>query len=162
MNDISRFWKTLLLNYENKRSLPPGTEDIEAKRRKQKVRNFKLKYSRMTTCFASIAALGSHLAPVTIDQVLTLTTLTPRKRLESIPLMIPSVQPAVDDVLNKYSWFLEMTGQPTEILEEHFSDKQRRTEMFQKAGEYGDAMYNLLRAIDETDPRLRLLRYLVI
>lgn len=162
LNDICRYWKTLLLNYENKRNLPPGSKNIEEQRTRQKVRNFKLKFSRMTICFASIAALGSHVAPVTESQVIELTSLTPRERIESIVSRVPQAKAAVSDVLERYSWFLEMTGLSTAELEGHFSDKQKRTEMFQRANEYGDSMFKLLQVIDETDSRLKLLRNLVI
>jgi hypothetical protein len=161
LNDICRFWKTLLLNYENKRNLPPGAEN-EERRTRQKVRNFKLKYSRMTTCFASIAALGSHSAPVSEQQVLELTGLTPRERIQSICDRIPKAKKAVYSVLDRYAWFLEMTGLPTTDLEGHFSDKQKRSEMFQKANDYGDAMFKLLQTIDDENGGQRLLRNLVI
>ena len=78
LNDIGRFWKTLLLNYEHKRRQEPDKPIREEVKTKQKVRNFKLKYSRLTTCFASIVALGSRSAPVTEDDVFNLTKLTPR------------------------------------------------------------------------------------
>jgi predicted nucleotidyltransferase len=163
INDICRFWKTLLLNYENKKNLPAGSpEETEQRKIKQKVRNFKLKYSRMSTCFASIAALGSHDAPVTIEQVIEMTRLTPRARLESVVTHIPGVSAAVMDVLERYSWFLEKTGLPQTELEAHFADKQQRTHMFERANEYGDAMFSLLQAIDAQGQRQRLLRTLVI
>jgi predicted nucleotidyltransferase len=164
MNDICRFWKTLLLNYENRRKTASGAnqEEIERRRTKQKVRNFKLKYSRMTTCFATIAALGCRQAPVTEEQVFELTKLTPHERLDSVKTWIPDTTRLIDDLLHSYSWFLEMTGLPTAQLEEHFSDKQRRVEMFRNANEYGDAMFKLLQAIDASAPNLRLLRTLVI
>lgn len=162
LNDICRFWKTMLLNYENKRSIPPGGGNDEERKTRQKVRNFKLKYSRMTTCFASVAALGGYLAPVTEEQIVDLTKLTPRERLQSIPTHIPAAKAAVNTVLDRYDWFLEMTGLRTKDLEGHFSDKKKRTEMFQRANEYGDAMFTLLQTIDETDSRLRLIRNLVI
>lgn len=160
MNDISRFWKTLLLNYENKRSARLLGD--ENQRTKQKVRNFKLKYSRMTTCFATAAALGSHHAPVTEEQVFLLTRLTPQQRLRSVSEKVPAVTSHVDEVLDRYGEFLEWTGLPTSELEAKFSDKQKRTEMFARAKEYGDAMFRLIGAIDATDDRLRLLRTLVI
>lgn len=161
LNDICRYWKTLLLNYENKRNLPPGAEDVQRKTR-QKVRNFKLKYSRMTTCFASIAALGSYTAPVTEKQVVELTRLTPRQRLEWIPSLVPTAKAAVDEVLTGYAGFLELTALPTSEIEGHFSDKQKRTEMFQQANRYGDSMFKLLQVIDEANPKLKLMRNLVI
>lgn len=159
LNDICRFWKTLLLNYEHKRRFQEA-EDIEELKTHQKVRNFKLKYSRMTTCFASIAALGSYLTPVTEEQVLDMTRLTPRQRLQSITSRMPAAADAVGQVLDRYSWFLDMTGLPTPELEAHFADKQQRTDMFKKANEYGDSMFRLLQTIDQADARL--LRTLVI
>ncbi|MCK4580574.1 MAG: TIR domain-containing protein, partial [Dehalococcoidia bacterium] len=44
-NDIHRYWKTILLNYEHKRSESSAIQGDDATRTKQKVRNFKLKYS---------------------------------------------------------------------------------------------------------------------
>ena len=162
LNDIGRFWKTLLLNYEHKRRKDPSEPDQETIKTKQKVKNFKLKYSRMTTCFASIVALGSRSAPVTEEEVFQLTKLTPRQRLESVKDHLPSVATAVDEVLGKYGWFLEMTGLSTTDLESHFVDKGRRIHMFGQAREYGDAVFSLLQRIDESDDSLKLLRFLVV
>lgn len=161
LNDICRFWKTMLLNYEHKRH-GAGEPGDEIRKTKHKVRNFKLKYSRMTTCFASVVALGSFTAPVSEEQVIAITELTPGERLESVVDQIAKAKPLVDDVLDRYSWFLEVTGLPTEELEAHFSDKEKRSEMFSKATDYGDAMFRLLQCIDESDERLRLLRTLII
>lgn len=160
LNDICRFWKTLLLNYEHKRNV--RDPDSQERQVKQKVRNFKLKYSRMTTCFASIAALGSHLAPVKEEHVLNLLKLTPHERLKSVAERIDSLKGAVEDVLERYAWFLEQTAKPKEELESMFVDKQKRGEMFQKANEYGDTMFDLLKAIDSTEPKFRLFRNLVV
>jgi predicted nucleotidyltransferase len=160
LNDICRFWKTLLLNYENKRTLPPAEKDPE-RRRKYRVRNFKLKFSRLTTCFASVAALASASEPVTEQHVVDLTKLTPRERLWSVR-EIPALRTAVDDVLAQYGWFLEMTGLPTAELEACFKERDQSTEMFRKANEYGDAMFRLLQTIDASKPELRLLRMLVV
>jgi len=162
LNDISRYWKTILLNYENRRILRKDEADYERKSRKHRVKNFKLKYSRMTTCFASIASLGSYRAPVTEDNILELTKLTPQQRLDTIPSRISDTRSEVDEVLDGYAWFLEMTGLQTIDLEERFSDEEKRTEMFEKANKYGDSMYKLLQKIDQCVPNSNLLRYLVI
>jgi hypothetical protein len=139
-----------------------GRPEDELKKTKQKVRNFKLKFSRLTTCFASIAALGSFAAPVTEEDVVTITTLTPRERLKSVVGRVPSTESMVDGILKRYEWFLEMTGLPTDELEGHFSDKGKRTEMFKRGNDYGDLMFHLLQLIDNSDARLRLLRTLVV
>lgn len=161
LNDICRYWKTILLNYENKRNKP---SDSEEQKIKQKVRNFKLKFSRMTTCFATISALGSYNAPVSEEQVIKLAGLTPRERLQGIISRTPKLEKEVEDVLGRYSWFLEMTGLSTEDLHAHFSDKSKRFDMFQKANDYGNSMFKLLQKLDKAtgDDNNGLLRYLVI
>ncbi len=162
LNDIGRFWKTLLLNYEHKRRHEPDKPVREEIKTKQKVKNFKLKYSRLTTCFASIVALGSRSAPVTEDDVFELTKLTPRQRLESVKDHLPCIAATVDEVIHQYEWFLEMTGLPTTGLESNFADKERRTTMFRRAREYGDAVFSLLQRIDQSNENLKLLRFLVV
>ncbi len=160
LNDICRFWKTLLMNYEHKRI---GAVDDEAKKTKQKVRNFKLKFSRMTTCFATIASICSYKVPIKQEQVIEETRLVPRQRLAKIPTRMPEAADAVQDVLNQYAFFLDMTGLPTDEIENHFSDKQKRFDMFRIANRYGDSMYDLLRVLDKCqNDDFKFLRYLVI
>jgi len=160
LNDICRFWKTLLMNYEFKRH---GTNYTEEQKTKQKVKNFKLKFSRMTTCFATIASLCSYKIPVKENQVIEQTHLTPRERLESIALRIPETEKAVQAVLDQYAFFLEKTGLTTDELQAHFSDKKKRTEMFQTANEYGNEMFTLLHTLDNVQKDdSKFLRYLVI
>ena len=160
LNDICRFWKTLLMNYEYKRH---GANYTEAEKTKQKVRNFKLKFSRMTTCFATIASICSYKIPVKEDQVIEQTRLTPRERLETIPTRVPEAEKTVQEVLTRYAFFLEKTGLTTDDLQSHFSDKTKRTEMFRVANEYGDSMFRLLQVLDNSHKdNGKFLRYLVI
>ncbi len=160
LNDICRFWKTLLMNYESKRG---GSEYNKEQKTNQKVKNFKLKFSRMTTCFASIASICSHTIPIKEEQIIEQIRLTPRQRLESIPTRMSEAEDAVQDVLDRYVFFLDKTGLTVERLESHFSDKKKRTEMFQIANEYGDSMFNLLRVLDNCqEDNFKFLRYLVI
>lgn len=170
LNDICRFWKTLLLNYEHKRRPVAGweretTEEEKEKRRvKQKVRNFKLKFSRMTTCFATISALGSYDAPVKELEVIEQILLTPRERLQQIPSRLPIATDIVEEILLSYAWFLDQTGVPEDVLFDNVKDVQVRTEMFRKASEYGDLLFKLLKLIDEErkENSRGLLRFLVI
>ncbi|WP_159230577.1 nucleotidyltransferase domain-containing protein [Mycolicibacterium vanbaalenii] len=162
INDIGRFWKTLLLNYEHKRNQPP---EHEIQKNKQKVRNFKLKYSRMTTCFATIAALASLENSPSEEQILQIVQRTPRERLDAVRVSLPQVAEKVRAVLDQYSWFLEQTAQTEEQLRSGFEDKKHRSERFERANNYGDAMFDLISAIGESRDSAdsnRLLRYLVI
>lgn len=51
-NDILRFWRTLCLNYEARTS-----EQTPEHRAKRKLANYKLKHSRMLTCFSALLFL---------------------------------------------------------------------------------------------------------
>lgn len=162
LNDISRYWKTMLLNYENRRGYKKGSADDEGKKTKQRVKNFKLKFSRMTTCFASIAAIGSHDRSVSANDVVQMVKMTPRARLEDVARRLPDVAENVEKVLKEYSWFIEKTGLPTKDLENEFRNEESRSSMFNRANSYGDEMYSLLQAIDLAQPQAKLLRFLVI
>ena len=163
INDIARYWKTLCLNYEHKRNqrLDDSIDENEKRkfRIKQKVKNFKLKISRMTTCFATIAALSCQVESITEEDVIKLVELTPRQRLQKISDYLPSSTKAIDKILIEYKWFLEMTGLSTQNLHKHFDDKNQRAIMFERANNFGDLMYSLLKIVDK---KYEIFRYLVI
>lgn len=160
MNDIVRFWNTLKVNYENKRNQPD--DQSEQLKIKQKIRNFKLKYSRMTICHATLAALGSFDKPLQEQDVLDLISVPPLQRLEDIPKRLPDTEPKIQELLEAYTKFLEYTKLPTTELEGLFSDKQMRTELFAEATQYGDLMFELIMAIDQLRPEKKLARNLIV
>ena len=59
VNDIVRYWKTLCMNYEEKRNLSGLTDEQKAKAR---VKNLKLKFSRLWTCFSLLIPLSTNLS----------------------------------------------------------------------------------------------------
>jgi predicted nucleotidyltransferase len=159
MNDIMRYWKTMLLNYENKRNSRLSGDEGQGRR----VKNFKIRFSRMTTCFATIAALSSFPATPTEEDVFGLTQKTPRDRLLLASENMPVLKPNVQAILTEYGWFLEQTSLSKEDLHARFAGKKDRTMMFDRAESYGQLVYQMLLAIDGnrgTSPDL--LRYLVI
>lgn len=164
INDIKRYWDTLLLNYENanyrdRTKDPELDEDPEVERR---VRRFKLSFSRATTCFATIAALASQGAAHTAESLRTLVELTPRARLQKTAENMPKVRGTVEELMESYSWFLEQTGRTKEDLRAQLETE--RDVYRQKAENYGDLTFDLLKQIsDLRDPsRRNLLRYLVV
>lgn len=118
----------------------------------------------MTTCFATVGALASLPGPPSEEDVYQLVQLTPQERLKVVVEHIPAVEQHVEKALGSYAWFLEQTGQSEEKLHEDFADPQLRRAGFDRALEYGDLMFALLRGIAQTrDPASeRLLRFLVI
>ena len=154
VNDIIRYWKTLCLNYENKRNKP--THD-EKKKNIQRVKNFKLKFSRMNTCYATIAYLIC-MDNIDQDKIIELTKYTPMERLELSSSTNRSAHRIYNMLLSEYSWFLELTNLPTEDLHKLFLNNKYRHYAFGRARLFGDLMYKLLITLDKKD----YLRYIVI
>jgi len=154
INDIIRFWKTLCLNYEHKRN--------EAKSRnviKHKIKNFKLGYSRLMTCFATVAALSTYRKTISPDEVVGICSITPAARLLKIAHANPKVAPKVRDALLLYAWFLQKTALSTPQLEKYFALKKNRTEAFLHARKFGDSIYSILESLDDEN---KYMRYLVV
>lgn len=156
LNDVMRFWKTLLLNYENKRNRGDDPSDP-----KPRAKNFKLKYSRATTCFATICAVGATKGPVGQDELRDIVSVTPRERLLKVAADRPELESAVDNILEDYAWFLQQTALATEELDDLFRDKASKAEMFERASQYGGKLFGLLEQIDEVSEGT-LLRALVV
>jgi hypothetical protein len=153
VNDILRFWKTLCLNYEHRRNQAP-----EARKIKQKIRNFKLGYSRLLTCFATVALLSSY-NRITPDDIVGFCKMTPLDRLLLLGDRRPNTRESLKTALAQYHWFLEKTELSAAQLEEHFSDRNNRVEAFGHAKSFGDEMYRLTKATAEENGTLR---YLVV
>lgn len=168
LNDICRYWKTILLNYENRISKKKNEKhgelsESEEERVKRKVHNFKLKYSRVTTCFATICAIGSLEPPVNSDKIKSLVYMTPRERLEEIPKRMPGTREIVEKLLEKYSFFIHKTGLSEPALNQEFADPDNAKILFRNANEFGDLMFQLLEEIDkQSSSDIKLIRHLVI
>lgn len=154
VNDIVRFWKTLCLNYEHGRNQVEHREKI-----KQKIRNFKLKYSRMLTCFASIALFSAHQNKITPEIVVDVCGMTPAQRFRSLAEFDANLKPKIARSLESYAWFMDLTGLSKEKLEEHFSDKSKRAEAFERAENFGNLVFDVLLDVSE---KKNSLRYLVV
>lgn len=153
VNDIIRFWKTLCLNYEHKRNQVENARKI-----KQKIRNFKLGYSRLMTCFATVALLSSY-KQITKDDLVSICKLAPVERLLLLSKREPRTIVHLRAALEQYHWFLVKTQSTTAELETYFSDKNNRKEAFTHASKFGDAMFNVVHtAANEAGT----LRYLVV
>lgn len=159
-NDILRFWRTLTLNYEQHRLklltlTGPALADQKAK---SALKNFKLKVSRLSTCFSMVAHLSSSDPPVTPDQVLHLCHLTPSARFATLRGRTSAADSLIDSLEEQYDHFLTMTQQDNADLLVHFNEASRRRAALNKANGYGNTIYELLAEITPEDRQ----RYLVI
>ena len=154
-NDIMRYWKTLCLNLEHKRYKKGNNEEAIIK---HKVKNFKLKFSRMTTCFATLALLPCY-DSINQKDIAELVYLTPRQRLQKIGEMVNGTEDVLNNIFDEYRWFLELTGLSTDDLRAHFKSREERKQIFRRANEFGSKIYELLQLVDASSG---IMRYLVI
>src|ERR1700674_3839094 len=131
LNDILRFWKTLCLNYENRRNRP----DERAEKNKHHLKNLKLKFSRLLICFSTI------IPP--LERIGNLSQTDEQKRL-------------YNQILVLYEVFLEITARPD--VQEWIGDRGNRKAAFAKADEFGSVLFSFLKASMTSPDDIRLSR----
>lgn len=156
-NDILRLWRTFYVNYEARTERKPDSKKI-----KGKVKNYKLKHSRMLTCYSALLYLllvykvNKTVSP---DNAFEMTQLTPTQRLEWI-LSQGAASGAHHDVnilIGQYEKFLELTNVGEMKLAEIFLDKEKYNYYMQESRNFGDCMYNALSKIDENSRYYRII-----
>jgi hypothetical protein len=159
-NDILRFWRTLTLNYEHHRLklLTLSGSELAIKKADSAIKNFKLKVSRLSTCFSMVAHLSSADPPVTPDQVSALCALTPSERFQALRGRKSAADVLLDQLASQYTEFLTISQQSEVDLRDYFGDSKRRQSASEQANRYGATIYELLSEITPSDR----LRYLVI
>ena len=109
-NDILRLWRTFCVNYE------AGTERIpEDKKAKGKLKNYKLKHSRMLTCYSALLFLLATFArhqTVGPADALEMIHQTPTGRLEWLIKQqdLQDSRPVLEALLRQYEVFLETSS----------------------------------------------------
>ena len=168
LNDVLRFWRTLTLNYEfNRRKKIRQAKKTGKTRRKEAVattkaeisiKNYKLKFSRMTTCFSMVASLSLTPGPIDESSVLEICSRTPLDRLRELRRIGKKEARLVDELLDKYEHFLSVTQREKASLVDDFLNKKRKKELLMTATEYGDKFYELLAQGSDS----KKIRYLVV
>ena len=156
MNDILLFWRTMCLNYEHKRNLPV---DQEVKRNKSHLRNLKLKFSRMLTCYSAIAHLAVDSGMNEQDKVLSVMTSSPMQRLDQVASAAPQTLEHVNSMKHTYAWFLSNTARKEAEVLEWIGDRETRRNAFDRGRKFADEMYAIL---GETARANDAMRFLVI
>ncbi|MBI1353448.1 MAG: hypothetical protein GC160_03815 [Acidobacteria bacterium] len=156
-NDILRLWRTFCVNYEARTERVP-----EKEKAKGKLKNYKLKHSRLLTCYSGIlylVAIYSRDQTVTPKQIVSMTGLTPTERLEWLleEDHVTDAHGELRGLLDRYQEFLQTTNAGEQDLIERFSDKEEARALMQQAAEFGDFMFEALTRIGKGDKFHRLL-----
>ncbi len=156
VNDIHRYWITMCLNYEHARNRENRTR---AEKNKAHLKNVKLKFSRLMTCYSMIVPILSSPGTITPEEVAALVRRTPIGRLLDVAQEHPALADTVRSVLSHYSWFLEQTGKPEDEALAWIARKPNRNRAFNKARDFGRSMFKL---VTETASDTEKLRYLIV
>jgi hypothetical protein len=156
-NDILRLWRTFCVNYESRRETDPPR-----KKAKGKIQNYKLKHSRLLTCYSALLyllAIHQRCGRVTPDDAIAMVALSPTRRLEWL-IDQPELSDAhtlVRRLLEKYGEFLAGTNLTEEELLDRFMNKEKATEYMGRAYEFGDLMFKAITSIGNGGRFYRLL-----
>jgi len=163
VNDILRMWRTFCVNYEFNRT--KGGSDW-------KIKNLKLKYSRMLTCYSAILYLLAVFAKsntVSPTAVKAMVGLTPTERLESLLNSVfinaeagrELLDEKIRRLLELYSDFLAFAHMDRKTRDPDF--ERDEAEWRQKSYQFGETFAEALSIVGETDKGTsRLYRMILI
>jgi len=152
-NDILRLWRTFCINYEARTSTDPPP-----KKAKRKLKNYKLKHSRLLTCYSALLYLlfiHSKHRTVSPTDAVAMVKLTPTERLEWLQKETRSGK--IEELIGCYEAFLSETNAAEDELIGRFLDKEKSRAYFRAANHLGDLVFEVLESIGNQNPFYRLL-----
>lgn len=161
-NDVIRMWRTFCVNYEFHRKEGDS---------RNKIKNLKLKFSRMLTCFSGIIYLMAIYARdncVQPDNVRAMVAMSPTERLEAIAKadfglpenIAAKLQGAVENALKAYSEFLELTHKPTRTSVRIYN--QDEAHWRERSYAFGGYLSAMIDHLGEVSPKADGLRRLIL
>lgn len=155
-NDILRLWRTFCVNYEARTD-----RDGEREKAKGKLKNYKLKHSRLMTCYSAIIyllAIYGKNKTVTQSDAFNMFKLHPIARLEDIRKQnfTSGADALIEDMLNKYKVFLETTNKHEDELLRDFMDKRTASSLMDGWKQFGEATFKLVNKIGAENPFHRM------
>ncbi len=158
-NDIIRMWRTFCVNYEFYRKEGDS---------RNKIKNLKLKFSRMLTCYSGIVYLMAIYARdnrVQPGDVRAMTAISPTERLEAIATFFTgeiaaTLQEAVENALTGYSEFLELTHRGSRTAVKIYSADEAKWR--EKSYVFGRCLSTMIDHLGEVSPKADELRRLIL
>lgn len=156
-NDILRLWRTFCVNYEARTTRIPKEEKA-----KGKLKNYKLKHSRLLTCYSALLyllAVYGRQQTVSPSDALAMTRLSPTQRLESLLRQadLARAHDTISKLLDQYERFLETTNASEKVLVAKFMDRTTSGLYMSAAYKFGDLVFEALTRIGNESRFHRLL-----
>lgn len=149
-NDILRLWRTFCVNYE-----AGTTSEPEEERAKRKLKNYKLRHSRLLTCYSGLLyLLATFVTRHTVrpDDVVNMARLSPTERLDWLIAhkgLSNEARQTARELLDHYERFLEATNHPKSELIITFLDRKKSKEHSELAGRLGDLTFEALNRVGQ-------------
>jgi predicted nucleotidyltransferase len=156
-NDVIRMWRTFCVNYEARTRREPEKE--MAKRR---LKNYKLKHSRLLTCYSALMFLSATFSmkqTVGPADAKKMISLTPTERLEWM-LGQPDLREAhgaLHKLIEGYEEFLANTDFAEEEIVLRFMEKTERARYFESAARFSELVFEVLDIVGRLSAFHRLL-----
>jgi hypothetical protein len=156
-NDILRLWRTFCVNYEARTERVP-----EKEKAKGKLKNYKLKHSRLLTCYSALlyllAVYGSQHTVHPADAV-AMIKLTPTERLEWLlgRSNLAHAHDVIRKLLAQYEQFLKTMNASEDDILGKFMDRGTSRAYMSAAYEFGDLVFDALTKIGAGNRFHRLL-----
>jgi hypothetical protein len=136
----------------------------QTKKAKRKLKNYKLKHSRLLTCYSGLLyllALYVEKGTVGPTDAVTMIDLTPTQRLEWLLKQqhLKKAHSIIERLIGRYDEFLLRTDEPEDQLVERFIHKEESANFVKVGFELGDAVLEALDAIGEGN---RFRRFLIV
>lgn len=158
LNDITKYWKVLCLEYAHKTAVAGSQAATVMDKAHRRLSRFKLHHSRVLICFATIVAIGyawrKARGTINADAMLAICSRTPLQRLTDIatsetssPILAVIVPSLINDLLQRYREFLEITDAEKGLLLEKFSDHKYSREKTRQSMAFRKQMYQLVRDV---------------
>lgn len=165
VNDIVRYWRILLLNYESKnterlRELPQDRVKADLR-----LRSYKLRFSRCMTCYSFLLALlaaskrHGHVGAADVGELVRESPMERLSRISAGAVGDAEVAQLVDTLRARYVEFLERTAQSKDTLDGLFADPAYRRARLAEGDAFGDVVFTLALRLGADN---KLFRYMVV
>lgn len=156
-NDILRLWRTFCVNYEARTE---GNTSAE-----KKLKNYKLKHSRILTCYSALLFLLETYAQkgaVSPEDAFAMVKTTPTARLEWLKNSNNKTVDVVEKLLEQYNRFLASTNFDEAVLLRNFSQKEVAEKLSNEAAALGSLMFDALQVVGSVDSGKAFYRMLMV
>jgi hypothetical protein len=156
-NDILRLWRTFCVNYEARSERVPHLQKA-----KGKLKNYKLKHSRLLTCYSGLnylLAVYGEKKTVSPQDAVAMINLSPTDRLGWLLLNqdLECAYGAIRKLLDQYERFLEITNADEDELVDRFMNKTTSKAYMNDAYLFGDLVHEVVTTMGKNNRFSRLL-----